>query len=72
MMKKQNQVVFYAIKGSTIKKFLLIDCITGTSSYFVFKIATSSILIGMVGSIACTEGLKSSLSKLNKQKNMLY
>ncbi|MFJ8246813.1 hypothetical protein [Peribacillus asahii] len=53
-MKTQNQVVFYTIKGSTIKKFLILDCITGTGIYYAFKIISSSVL----GSIVCTEGIK--------------
>ncbi|QNF29779.1 MULTISPECIES: hypothetical protein [Metabacillus] len=57
-VKKQNQVVFYIIKGSTIKKFLILDCITGTSLYYAIKIISSSILIGIVGSIVGTEGIK--------------
>ncbi|WP_260508255.1 hypothetical protein [Cytobacillus firmus] len=57
-MKKQNQVVFYTIKGSTIKKFLILDCITGTGIYYVIKMISSSVLIGVVGSIVGTEGIK--------------
>lgn len=56
-MKKSN-VVFYTIRGSTIKKFILLDCITGTGVYYALKIITSSVLIGVVGSIVCTEGMK--------------
>ncbi|OLS34705.1 hypothetical protein BTR25_21170 [Bacillus sp. MRMR6] len=58
MKHNKNQVVFCTIKGSTIKKFLILDCLTGTSVYFALKIITSSILIGMLGSIACTETIK--------------
>jgi hypothetical protein len=57
-MKKQNQVVFYTIKGSTIKKFLILDCITGTGIFYALKIISSSFLVGFFGSIACTEGIK--------------
>lgn len=55
---KQNSVVFYTIKGSTIKKFVLLDCLTGTGLYFAIKLVTSSVLIGMVGCIVGTEGIK--------------
>lgn len=56
--KKQNQVVFYTIKGSTIKKFLILDCITSTGIYYVIQIISSSALIGFVGSIVGTECIK--------------
>lgn len=62
-MKKQNKVVFCTIKGSTIKKFLILDCITGTGIYYAFKIISSSVLVGFLGSIVCTEGLKRLPSK---------
>lgn len=57
-MKTQNLVVFYTIKGSTIAKFLLLDCITGSGIYFLFKIISSSVLVGVLGSFVCTEGIK--------------
>jgi len=57
-MNIQNQVVFYTIKGSTIKKFLILDCITGTGIYYACKIISSSVLVGVLGSIVCTEGIK--------------
>lgn len=57
-MKKQNQVVFYTIKGSTIKKFLILDCLTGTGIFYALKIISSSILVGFFGSLVCTEGIK--------------
>ena len=55
---KEPNIVFYTIRGSTIKKFILFDCITGTGIYYGLKILTSSVLIGVVGSIVCTEGIK--------------
>ena len=55
---KQNQVIFYIIKGATIKKFIIIDCIIGTAIYFTVKVISSSLLIGFVGSIIGTEGIK--------------
>jgi hypothetical protein len=57
-IKKHNKVVFYIIKGSTIIKFIIIDCITSTSLYYLIKLITSSILIGLVGSIVGIEGIK--------------
>lgn len=62
-MEKQNQVVFYIIKGSTINKFLILDIITGTGIYYAFKIISSSVLVGILGSIVCTEGIKRLPSK---------
>ena len=56
--KKQNQFVFYTIKGSTIKKFLILDCLTSTGIYYVIQIISSSALIGFVGSIVGTECIK--------------
>ncbi len=58
-IKTNNQVVFYSIQGSTIKKFLLLDFILGTGIYYLVKIISSSILIGSIGSFICTEGIKS-------------
>jgi len=57
-MKKQNQVFFYTIKGSTIKKFLILDFIVGTGIYYILKIISSSVLVGILGSYICTEGIK--------------
>ncbi|MBD3109236.1 hypothetical protein IEO70_12855 [Bacillus sp. AGMB 02131] len=59
-MKKQNQVVFYTIKikGSTIKKFIILDCIASMGIYFLFKWISASILIGVIGSIVGTHGIK--------------
>ena len=59
-MKKQNRIVFYTVKmkGSAIKTFLILDCITGTGIYFLIKWISSSILMGVVGSIVGTHGIK--------------
>jgi hypothetical protein len=62
-MKKQNQVVFYTIKGSTIKKFLILDCIAGTGIFYALKIISSSILVGFFGSLVCIESIKRLHSK---------
>jgi hypothetical protein len=62
-MKTQNQVIFYSIKASTIKKYLILDFIAGTGIYYVFKILSSSVLVGILGSIICTEGIKKLPSK---------
>jgi hypothetical protein len=65
-MKKQNQVVFYTIKGSTIKKFLILDCITGSVIFYALKIVSSSILVGFFGSLVFTEGIKRLHSKQSR------
>ncbi|WP_225983606.1 MULTISPECIES: hypothetical protein [Bacillaceae] len=62
--KTHNQVVFYTIRWSTIKKFLVLDFITGTGIYYAFKIISSSVLVGVLGSIICTEGIKRLPGKL--------
>lgn len=54
----QNQIVFYTIKASTIKKFLILDLVAGSVIYFAVKIIYSSVLIASIGSIIATEGIK--------------
>jgi hypothetical protein len=65
-MKKQNHIIFYTIKGSTIKKFLILDCITCTGIYYAIKIYTASVIIGVLGSMVGTEGIKRASDKLCK------
>lgn len=57
-MKNQHQVVFYTINHSTIKRFFILDCMIGTGFYFLFKILSSSVLVGVLGSFVYTEGVK--------------
>ncbi|MCM3179307.1 hypothetical protein ACUXCC_000079 [Cytobacillus horneckiae] len=57
-MKKENQIIFYSIKGSTIKKVFIIDLVTGTGIYYIVKFISASVLIGMIGSVVGTEGIK--------------
>lgn len=64
---KTNQVIFCTIKGSTIKKFLIIECITGMGMYYAIKIISSSVLIGVIGSIAGTETIKRVSKRLEKK-----
>jgi len=54
----QNKIVFCTIKGSTIKKFLIIDLITGTGIYYVLKVICSSLIISSIGSFIGAEGIK--------------
>lgn len=65
-MKKQNQVFCYTIKGSTIKKFLILDCMAGTGIFYGLKIISSSVLVGIIGSYVCTEVIKKSSARFLK------
>ncbi|PDY44206.1 hypothetical protein [Bacillus pseudomycoides] len=56
--RKNDQIVIHIIKGSTIKKILILDLITGTGIYYIIKFISSSILIALIGSIVGTEGIK--------------
>jgi hypothetical protein len=55
---KNNQIVIYIIKGSTIKKFLILDLIIGSGIFYVVKYISSSVLIASVSSFIGTEGIK--------------
>ncbi|MFJ7746440.1 hypothetical protein [Peribacillus sp. NPDC097295] len=57
-VKRKNQIVFYTVKGSTIKNFLIIDMIMGTGIYYVVKMISTSVLMGMIGSYVGSEGIK--------------
>ncbi|KKI91219.1 hypothetical protein WQ54_15980 [Bacillus sp. SA1-12] len=65
-IKKRNRVIFQSIKGSTITKFLIIDCIICTGIYYAINLFTSSVLIGIAGSLIGTEGIKKVSVKLCK------
>lgn len=58
IMYKQEQVFFYSIQGSTIKKFIIVDCLTATLAYYAIAIPTSSMLMGIIASVVFTEGIK--------------
>ncbi|KQU63449.1 hypothetical protein ASG66_03315 [Bacillus sp. Leaf406] len=62
-MKAQHQVIFYAIHGSSIKRFLLLDCLAGTGFYYMGKVMSSSAYVGVAASVICTEGIKRMLPK---------
>jgi len=57
-MVQQKHFIFITIKGSTIKKFIIFDCLTGTGIYYTVKFITASIIIGLIGSVVGTEGIK--------------
>ncbi|MFD6209509.1 MULTISPECIES: hypothetical protein [unclassified Peribacillus] len=65
-MKKNNSIVFYVIKGSTIKKFLILDLVVGTGIYFAVKFISSSLLMASLASIIGTEGIKKAPKILKK------
>ncbi|WP_285768431.1 hypothetical protein [Peribacillus sp. SI8-4] len=67
-MGKDTQIVFYVIKGSAIKKFLVLDLIVGTGIYFTIKIISSSIIMASVGSFIGTEGIKQAPKYLKKMQ----
>ncbi|KEK24024.1 hypothetical protein [Bacillus gaemokensis] len=66
--RKNDQIVIHIIKGSTIKKFLILDLVTGTGIYYAVKFISSSVLIAIVGSIMGTEGIKK-IPKFKKNTN---
>ncbi|MCQ6563208.1 hypothetical protein NNL21_31535 [Paenibacillus mendelii] len=63
---KDNQFVVYIIKGSTIRRFLILDLILGTGIYYVVKFIFASVLIASAGSIVGTEGVKRAPRLINK------
>ncbi|MDO7486889.1 hypothetical protein Q5O89_15890 [Peribacillus frigoritolerans] len=59
LRRKQNdQIVIYIIKGSTIKRFLILDLIIGSGIFYVVKFISSSIIIASASSFIGTEGIK--------------
>ncbi|MGE6613170.1 hypothetical protein ACQKFG_22095 [Peribacillus sp. NPDC076916] len=56
--KKNNQIVIYVVKGSTIKRFLILDLIIGSGIFYVVKFISSSLLIASASSFIGTEGIK--------------
>jgi hypothetical protein len=53
-----NKVVFCSIKGSTIKRYILIDMLIGSGVYYIIYFISSSFLLGMTGSYIGTEAMK--------------
>ncbi|MFS0785278.1 hypothetical protein ABC345_02720 [Shouchella sp. 1P09AA] len=58
MKKGNHKFVFYTIKVTKLKRFLLLDMVAGTGIYFTVKVVTASVVAGMVGSVIGTEGMK--------------
>ncbi|PFE01255.1 hypothetical protein COE15_18515 [Bacillus cereus] len=63
--RKNAQIVIHIIKGSTIKRFLILDLVTGTGIFYIVKFISSSALIAFIGSLMGTESIK----KIPKFKN---
>ena len=63
--RKNNRYIFIVIKGSSLKKFVLLDIVTGTGLYYILKIVGLGIVISSVGSFIGTEGLR----KYSKKKS---
>ncbi|ASV66858.1 hypothetical protein CKF48_05690 [Cytobacillus kochii] len=55
---QENQVVFYSIKASTIKRFIILDCVTGTAFYYAIKAISTSMILALIGCVVGTEGIK--------------
>ncbi|WP_369899787.1 hypothetical protein [Bacillus manliponensis] len=74
MIEKSNQVVFHTIKvkKSTIKNFIIIDLITGTSIYWIAKFIFSSSIIAIISSAVGSEGIKKISSPFKKNNLNSY
>lgn len=57
-IKNKQIIIFYTIKGSTIKRVILFDIILGTAIYYVVEMISSSTIIATIGSLIGTEGVK--------------
>ena len=55
---KQSQFVFYVVKAPNIKDFLIFDGLIGSGLFYTLKIATSNIVIGMIGSMIGVAAIK--------------
>lgn len=53
-----NQFVFYVVKGSAIKKFIIIDLIAGTGIYWTVNFISSNALLAMINCILGTKKMK--------------
>ncbi|EEL87694.1 hypothetical protein bcere0029_24590 [Bacillus cereus AH1272] len=53
-----NQFVFHTIKSSAIKKFVIIDLITGTGIYWTVNFISSSALLAIISCVLGTKKIK--------------
>lgn len=63
---KNSQIVIYVIKGSTIRRFVILDLIIGAGIFYVVKLVSLSVLAASVSSFMGTEGIKRATKILNK------
>lgn len=63
----QSKVVFLVVKGTTIKKYILFNIVTGTGIFYLLKIVGLNIIISSIGSMVGSEGIK----KLTDIKKLL-
>ncbi|CAI6034691.1 hypothetical protein [Cohnella sp. JJ-181] len=56
--KKEPKLYVFIIKGSTVKKFILIDILLGTGFYYAIKLVYASAIVATAGSVIGTEGIK--------------
>lgn len=60
----------YTIEYRKIKRLFYLDIVTGTGFYYIFKFITASVLIGTLGSILTTEGIKKCHVYQEKKKKL--
>ncbi len=53
-----NQFIFHTIKSSAIKKFVIIDLITGTGIYWTVNFISSSALLAIISCVLGTKKIK--------------
>ncbi|MDQ0225878.1 hypothetical protein [Metabacillus niabensis] len=58
MIWNQNKILFYTIKGSSIKQFFIIDLVVGTGIYYGVETFSSNVVIAIIGCVIGTEGIK--------------
>lgn len=52
------QTTFYVIESKVIRKFLVIDIMIGTGIYYVCRTICANEIVGIIGSIVGTEGIR--------------
>ncbi|WP_088291536.1 hypothetical protein [Bacillus mycoides] len=67
MDNNNNQFVFHTIKSSAIKKFVIIDLITGTGIYWTVNFISSSALLAIISCVLGTKKIKKNATVLKLQ-----
>ncbi|MBW3494213.1 hypothetical protein [Bacillus sp. FDAARGOS_1420] len=70
MDNNNNQFVFHTIKSSAIKKFVIIDLITGTGIYWTVNFISSSALLAIISCVLGTKKIKKCNSLKTPNKNL--